>query len=121
MKRIEYFLSSILFAVIIFTISCSTPSNDEINNAVKLSLQKSVPVSLAKHLTGGQNAIIDEIKVLEIGKVIERGSKNYWPVKIYARGTCTKMFGGRQHFEGETEYYITKNDYGELIATPKGF
>lgn len=121
MNYLKYFSLSLLFICLAFLISCSKPSNDDIVRAVKVSLQQRVPVSLAKHLTGGQNAVVEEIRVIEIGKAQERGSKDYWPVRIYAKGTCTKMFGGRESFEGETEYIITKNDFEELIASPKGF
>ncbi len=121
MKLKKYFLISPLIFFLTFFISCSKPSDDDIIMAVKSSLQQRVPVSLAKHLTGGQNAVVEEIRVIDIGKVQERGSKDYWPVRIYAKGTCTKMFGGRELFEGEAEYIITKDDYGVLKANPKGF
>lgn len=121
MIHLKYFSLGIPLIFLTLFISCSKPSNDDIIMAVKASLQQKVPVSLAKHLTGGQNATVEEIRVIEIGKLQERGSKDYWPVRIYAKGSCTKMFGGREPFEGEVEYIITKDDYGVLKANPKGF
>ena len=113
-----------LFSVCVFLVfwACGTgPSHDEIKLAVQKSLEKRVPISLAKHLTGGEDAVVLEVKVIKIGRAQGSGENKYWPVIIYARGTCVKMFGGRQPFEGQAEYYVRKNAYGEWVAEPKGF
>ena len=118
-RDISAFIISML--TFILTACSSSPSNSEIEAAVKQSLEKRVPVSLAKHLTGGEDAIVEEVKVIKVGQAQGKGSHKYWPVIIYARGTCVKMFGGRQPFEGQAEYYIRKNAYGEWVAQQKGF
>ncbi|MBU0579916.1 MAG: hypothetical protein KKA19_01965 [Candidatus Margulisbacteria bacterium] len=117
-----------LFIIICITfsgfilLSCSSaPSDSEIKSAVKKSLEERVPVSLARHLTGGQDAIVEEVRIIEVGKKQGEGSYKYWPVKIYAKGTCLKMFGGRERFEGQAEYRIFEDEYGNLKARPKGF
>lgn len=115
-------LVSLLLLLPFLFISCSSgPSEREIQKAVIISLQHKVPAALAQHLTGGKNAKVKEVKVIEIGNVQGEGTNQYWPVKIYAKGTCKVMFGGRKSFEGETEYYIKIDAYGNWIASHKGF
>lgn len=110
---------TILLSILVF--ACGKPSRNDIEIAVTESLKKQVPVSLARHLTGGQNATVEEVRVIQIGKAQGEGDRKYWPVKIYARGTCTKMFGSREPFEGETEYFMRKDPYGKWTAQPSGF
>ena len=102
-------------------LSCTSgPSEKDIVAAVSRSLQQRVPVSMARHLTGGQNATVAEVKVLAVGKAQGEGDSRYWPVKVFASGTCVKMFGGREPFQGEAEFLIRENAYGEWVASPKG-
>lgn len=96
------------------------PSNKDIKQAIRRSLEQKVPASLANYLTGGENAKVKEIRVIKVGRVQGEGSNKYWPVKIHAKGTCTVMFGGRQGFEGKTEYIIKMDPYGEWVARPSG-
>ena len=111
-----------LLLLSIFTISCNnSPSEREIQKAIIISLQKKVPSTLAKHLTGGDNAEIYEVKVIQIGNAQGEGTNKYWPVKIYAKGTCNVMFGGRKNFEGQTEYFIKLDAYDNWVANHKGF
>lgn len=123
MKTTKYLFAIICsFLLISILISCSsTPSDSAIENAVRSSLEERVPISLAKHLTGGQDAIVEEVRVIEIGNQQGEGSYKYWPVRIYAKGTCIKMFGGRERFEGQAEYRIFEDEYGKLKASAKGF
>ena len=109
-----------LFAVCLFLFfSIGAYSKADIEKTVRTSLEQQVPVSLALHLTSSQNAHLEEVKVIQIGKVQGKGDNKYWHVKIYARSNCIKMFGGRQPFEGQTEYLITKDAYVEWEASAK--
>ena len=111
-----------LILLTLISISCSRgPSERDIKKAVILSLQQKVPTSLARHLTGGNNAIIEEVKVIQIGNTQGEGTNTYWPVKIYAKGSCDVMFGGRKVFEGEAEYLLKLDAYDNWQAHPKGF
>jgi len=111
----------IIIVLVFFNISCSSgPSDRDIKKAVSISLQKRVPVSLARHLTGGSNAEIGEIKVIQVGNVFGEGNNKYWPVKVYVKGNCTVMFGGRKNFEGEAEYNLRMDAYENWQAEPKG-
>lgn len=109
------YLSLFTFLILI---SCDGPNDVDIREAVTISLKKKVPISLARHLTGGQKATIDELKIIQIGKAQGEGSSKYWFVKIYVKGTCNVMFGGRKRFEGETEYRIRKDSYDNWVASP---
>lgn len=113
----------ICFMIItLLNISCSSgPSEGDIKEAVITSLQNHVPPSLARYLTGGNNAIIDKVKVIQIGSAQGEGTHTYWPVKIYAKGSCDLMFGGRKDFAGETEYILRLDAYDNWQASPKGF
>ncbi len=79
-----------------------------------------MPVKLARHLTGGQSATVSEVKVLQIGEPQGKDKQRYWPVMILASGTCEKMFGGRESFSGQMEYFVYKDHYGNWQARPNG-
>ena len=111
-----------ILSIMFMLLSCGGPPKSEIKWAIRQSLKERVPVALAHHLTGGSDAHIEELKIIQVGSKQNSGSNEYWPVKIYAKGTCIKMFGGRRSFEGETEYYVVKDPYGKWVARPsKGY
>jgi len=111
-----------MLLIIIFLVACGGPPKSEIKRAVRQSLKERVPVALAHYLTGGSDAHIEVLKIIQVGSKQNSGSNEYWPVKIYAKGTCIKMFGGRRSFEGETEYYVMEDPYGKWVARPsKGY
>ncbi len=98
--------------------SCSAPGDEAVIGAVRRSLEKRVPIRLAGHLTGGQNAYVEEVRVLQVSRALGEGDQKYWIVKIYARGICRVMFGGRKSFEGEARYRVYKNEFDEWKAVP---
>jgi hypothetical protein len=61
---------------------------------------------------------VEEVRVIKVGSAQGEGSYKFWPVKVYAKGTCTLLFGDRRRFEGEAEYHISKDPYGKWIAEP---
>lgn len=83
-------------------------------------MQRNVPTTLARYLTGGTDASIEEIRVLAIGKPSEQSGEKTWPVKLYVRGDCSVLLGGRRDFEGEVEYFVCKDPYGDWIARFEG-
>jgi hypothetical protein len=101
-------------------VGCGGPSKQQIEQAVRESLEQRVPASLSRTLAGGESPIIERVAVVQIGKAQDQGSNKYWPVKIYAKGSCTVLFGGRRGFEGETEYNVSKDPYGKWVATISG-
>ena len=123
-KRYKVVLLSTIIVCIIA--GCSTrPSNNDIKQAVTKSLKDTVPLSLAKLMISGNNATIEEVKIIKIGKSQKIDSRKYWPVKIHAKGSfpLPGIFGmnGEQHnFEGETEYNVWKDPYGKWVAGPSG-
>ena len=108
----------IVFMLGFIILSCSSPPENDIIQAVRRSLEKRVPIRLARHLTGGQNAYVEEIRVLQVSKALGEGDNKYWQVKIYARGICRVMFGGRKSFEGEARYRVYKDEFETWQAVP---
>jgi len=102
-------------------LSCASPTEGVIVEAVSRSLEKRVPVTLASYLTGGQNALVEEVRVLEISKAIGKGKNTYWRAQIYARGVCRVMFGGHKSFEGKAVYRIYKDAFDNWRAAPDEF
>jgi hypothetical protein len=97
--------------------SCSSgPSDSEIDSAVRAALKQKVPATAAHYLTGGEKAQVNEIKVISRGKRQSHGDSKYWPVKVHVKGTCAVLFGSRQTFDGEVEYYMYQDPYGEWRA-----
>ncbi len=120
-SKMEFTKLPLLFIVFLAVLGCSgSPSHQEIEVAVRKSLEHRVPPSLARYLLGGQNATVEEIKVIEVGKAYGEGLEKRWSVIIYARGSCEITFGGRQRFEGRAKYVVGKNLYEEWVATSSG-
>lgn len=112
-----------MLAVVIslFLTGCERPSEKDIEQAVHVSLKRAVPTKLTKKLMQGENASVEEVRVIKIGSAQRDGSLKYWPVKVYAKGTCDIIFfDTRQRFEGEAEFFIYKDPYGNWVATPGG-
>jgi len=102
-------------------LGCSSgPSEKDIESAVRSSLQQRVPITLARNLLGGERAVVETVRVIKVGKPQGSDESRYWPIRVYAKGVCTVTFGGQQPFEGETEFNLTKNPYGEWVASPGG-
>ncbi len=99
---------------------CGKPSKKDAEAAVRQSLERWVPVTLAGWLSGGEHATVEEVRVIQIGKAQGSGANRRWPVKIYAQGTCAVMFGGRKAFAGETEYLLSRDTEGKWVADPAG-
>ncbi|MGB2698328.1 MAG: hypothetical protein WBD28_10785 [Candidatus Zixiibacteriota bacterium] len=122
MRRHEKLLLVILCLLILLLTGCTSgPSKKEIEGAVRESLQQKVPSLLSGYYTGGEDVIIEGLWVVKIGKAQGQGSDKYWPVKVYAKGSCKVLFGGRRPFAGETEYNVRKDPYGKWVAEPAGF
>lgn len=120
MKKCSKILPLLIVMLSIIMSGCSRPSDRVIEQAVRESLKRGVPVSLARYLTGGENATVEEVRVIKVGSVQGKGSYKYWPVKVYAKGTCSVMFGGRRRFKGEAEFHIRKDPYGKWVASSSG-
>lgn len=97
----------------------SGPSNTEAEDAIKRSLESQVPPQLGY----GNEASVEEIKIIEIGVVQGEGTtQQYWPVKVYASGT--RMIGTltskakRKSFKGEVVYKLSIDGFGVWRANP---
>ncbi len=97
------------------------PADREIKAAVTKNLSQGVPASLVGGgpFDTGSNAVIQEIKVLAIGAAQDGVSGKVYPVKVHLRGTCTitsLAFRGKKNFEGDREFILAKDAYGNWIA-----
>ena len=95
------------------------PPISDIEEAVKLSLKKHVPMSWAGNLMGGKNAQLSKIEVVEKGIFNEQ--RNYWPMKIRCVGSCELKDpfnqDKRRSFNKIGEFNLYRNDYGKWEAT----
>ena len=98
----------------------SDPTDEQVKTAVHKALSKKVPGSLVRYATGGKNAQISELRISAKGKPQVERNETYWPVKIFAKGTCVVLFGDKKSFEGEIEYFVYQDPYGEWKAEYRG-
>lgn len=110
----------ILLAMSLLLIACSGPNNSEIETAVKKALEGSVPVRLVGNLMGGRKATVTEVRVIEVGSAQGEGTNRYWPVKVYASGSCDIPLLGRSPFQGETVFNVYKNSFDKWKANHPG-
>lgn len=121
MKKAVYYLLFILLLASLLNISCGAgPSETQIESAIKVSLEGFIPVKLANSMGGGRYGKVDDLQILDIGKVQQNGEREYWPVKIYAEGSCSVPFKNRTPFKGETTYKVYQDDFGEWRADHTG-
>jgi hypothetical protein len=116
MKRQILMLVCIAFGLVWIAGCSSGPSDDIVVSTVRQYLERQVPPGLARYLTGGSQAQIEEIRIVQRGKKTD----DTWPVKIFAKGTCVVQFGGRRSFQGETEFVLYQDPYGNWKAEHRG-
>lgn len=113
-----------ILAALVTLVGCASPGPSEVDieGVVWAQLGQMVPAFLVKPLNsedfagmqGGKDAVIKEIRVIDIGQVRKYPNHEYWPVKVYVEGRCTTMLSGvDREFAGEIEYNISKNSSGE--------
>jgi len=98
----------------------SDPTDEQVKTAVHKALSKKVPGSLVRYATGGEKAQISELRINAKGKPQIERNTTYWPVKMFAKGTCVVLFGDKKSFEGEIEYFVYQDPYGEWKAEFRG-
>ncbi|MDD4051001.1 MAG: hypothetical protein PHR28_03740 [candidate division Zixibacteria bacterium] len=96
------------------------PTDEQITTAVHKALTQNVPGPLVRYATGGKKARIAELRINAQGKPQAERNTTYWPVKIFSKGSCEVLFGGRKSFEGEIEYFVYQDPYGEWKAEYRG-
>jgi hypothetical protein len=111
----------LLAVPILMTSACAGgPSNSEIEKAVRASLERGVPVEMQGNLLGGVEPWIDDMKIVAVGEKQGTEEKPWYPVKVWAKGHSYTAFGKGNEFEGEAEYRVQKDPYGEWKAEPTG-
>ncbi|MFQ5753539.1 MAG: hypothetical protein ACE5HI_16235 [bacterium] len=109
---------SCLSLLVVFSISCSNkPSENLIKTAITRSLEERVPVSWAGSLLGGNNAKIESIDILQIGKYSEQ--RKYWPIKARVKGFCDANLlvrTERKEFDRTGDFKLYQDDYGNWKA-----
>jgi hypothetical protein len=98
----------------------SNPTDEQIKTAVHKALTRKVPGPLVRYATGGEKAQISDLRINAKGKPQVERNVTYWPVKMFAKGTCVVLFGDKKSFEGEIEYFVFQDPYGEWKAEYRG-
>ena len=98
----------------------SGPTDEQITTAVHKALSRKVPGPLIRYATGGEKAQIFELRINAKGKPQVERNVTYWPVKMFAKGNCVVLFGDKKSFEGEIEYFVYQDPYGEWKAEYRG-
>ena len=102
--------------------SDSGPSEADIKDAVRVRLEEFVPLPLMKPINSedfvgmqsGRDAVVEEIRIIDTGRVRKSPGSEYWPVKVYVKGGCTTTYSGvNRKFAGEIEYNMSRNSSGE--------
>lgn len=104
-------------------LGCSSgPPDEVVVETVTETLQQRVPVALARHMMGGQNATVRSVRVVKRGKSQKSGSSRYYPIVVHAEGRCyVQLGGGWREFSGDVEYNFSKDAYGDWRAQQAGF
>lgn len=106
----------------------SGPNNSEVEMAIKKSLEGG---ELPSQLQGGfspyspRSISVEKINIIDIGSILDEGTKQYWPVKVDVSGKYTiselSVSPGRKErvksFNGITVYNLSEDGFGGWKAT----
>lgn len=123
LRRNTLFMVAISIFFMLFLVGCTPkPSNSQIEEAVKITLKNSIPVSWVGNLLGGRNASLKVIEVVEFGKFNKK--EEYWPVRIRVVGSANLKDpfnqGKVEHFDRIAEFKFSQDDYGNWKASLSG-
>ena len=107
----------------VLILGCSRPPKKQIEQLIKESLQKDMPYTLWPNEAigngGAKFLTLNKFSIITIGKPQQApsftiGNKQYWPVRIFAEGTCVIPQAKKSTvYTGEAEYNIFKDAYGK--------
>src|SRR5262245_40130924 len=100
--------------------TCSVgPSSTAIRDAVVVAIRRDgVPSGVAGDTFWGEQDVMADVTVIRVGDQQGTGNDMYWPVRVGVRGTHTAKFDKSVGtFDGETEYIVRKNAFGEWVAS----
>lgn len=98
------------------------PSDQEVEEAVRIYLKREVPISWVGNLMGGENTEVDLVEVKTTGVYNEQ--QRYWPMRIRCIGSCRLRDpfnpGRIVTFDRVGDFMLYKDDYGKWKAELKG-
>ncbi len=96
-----------LFVVIVLAVmsGCAVPpSNTDIEQAVREGFMKNILL---------QNPVLDEVRIIDIGKAQNSGDTKCWPVKTHVKFHGYDLIAGRINSQSDNEYCVYKDAYGK--------
>jgi len=97
-------------------VACSSgkPSNKDVENAVKIEMQKGVPERWIKAMLEGKEPNLEKIEIIEWGKYNEY--QKTWPVKVRIVGKATLFIPFARSSEVRTfdevgHFYFYRDDF----------
>ena len=116
-------LGTAVLAALLLLVGCSSrPSNTEVEQAIRASLQNDIPISWVGNLMGGKDAKVTTVGIVEWGSFNKQ--QEYWPAKVRVVGSAelNDPFnrGKVKQFDKVAEFRFRKDDYGKWQASLSG-